>query len=192
MNTINTVDPSIRQSISNATILAGNNSKTGSEVESSAIDIVTLASKAGVRKIASTYETVRFSELVPKQIKAKKLEDADYLAARIDSGRKLSGKDEKDLREDRIFAAIVGMRLMQQSGEDVPKRWIGGFDQPTDQELEAAYRRLTQRVSNPDEVEDAEYIHNMRIELVDYYREHREQLKNINYLHNSELENAAA
>ena len=192
MSAINKVDAGISQAIGNAGLLAGNYGKAESEVESSAVDIVTLASKVGSRKIANNYETVQFSELVPKPLKAKTLEDADYLSSRIADKRILKSKDEKELREDRIFAAIVGMRLMQQSGEDVPKRWVGGFDKPSDQELEAAYRRLTQRVSSPHEADDPEYIHNMRVELVDYYKNYKVESQNIEQHNESELENAAA
>ena len=192
MNSVNLVDPNIGKKILGVKTSVNQSVDEGnSGVLSSTVDTVTLASKVGVRKIVSSYESVQLSKLVPKQLPAKTLETADELSKKIGNGDVLSFKDETSIREDRVLAAIVGMRFMQNNVDNIDKRWVGGLNPPTDAELDAAYRRLTQRVSSPDEVEDPEYIHNMRIELIDTYREYSESKKNIE-MEQSLLERTAA
>ncbi len=195
MTSINTVERNTGRS-QGAVAATGGRGK-GVERESSqslgsVMDIVQLASKVGARKILSNYDKVRISELVPEQLPARLLEDADKLSQKLEEGRIVDLTEEKELSEDRVFAALVGMRFMQQTGGDIPKRWVGGFNEPSDKEIELAYRRLTQRVSMPAEVENPEYIHNMRVELLDYFREFQGSGKNISAQSETELERNVA
>ena len=192
MNSINLVDPNIgKKQLSIKTSVNHEVDDGNKGFLSSTVDTVTLASKVGARKIVSSYETVQFSKLVPKQLPAKKLETADILSKKINNGELLSFKEESSIREDRVLAAIVGMRFMQNNVNNIDKRWVGGLNPPTDAELDAAYRRLTQRVSSPEEVDDPDYIHNMRVELLDTYRGYTESKKNIE-MEQSSLERNAA
>ncbi len=114
MNSINLVDPNIgKKQLSIKTSVNHEVDDGNKGFLSSTVDTVTLASKVGARKIVSSYETVQFSKLVPKQLPAKKLETADILSKKINNGELLSFKEESSIREDRVLAAIVGMRFMQ-------------------------------------------------------------------------------
>ncbi len=142
-------------------------------------DSVSFAKNSGVSTIIGNYETVYFSRLVPRRIPAKKLEAAEKIARKLSAGNMLTMSEEDSLREDRIFAAIVGISLLQQGTEEIAGSWSEGLPPPTTAELEIASQRLTQRVSSPNDVADPDAIHKLRIALLDSYSEYKQLQKNI-------------
>ena len=179
MNAINVIDPNIAKTIrKTVTPDSGDSADSARTAAFSAGDRVSLSSLTGPRRIVSTYETVSISDLVPKPLSAKKMENAQTMAEKLRDGDILTVREEDNLREDRILAAIVGMRLIQQGEGVLEKRWIGGMNPPTEEELDAAYRRLTQRVSSPSEAENPESVRQFRLELLDTYREYKQEQKN--------------
>ncbi len=178
MGIVNTVNSAISKTFGKAASTGNTVRENKQGYSSVAADTVVLSRSNIVNTAISSYDTVSFSRFVPKRIRAKKLETAEKVAKKLSAGSLLTVSEEDCLREDRIFAAIVGMRLLQEGTDEISKRWLGGFNPPTDAELETVYRRLTQRVSSPDDVVDPESIHKMRIELLESYKEYRQMQKN--------------
>ena len=192
MSTINNVDQALAQRLGGAQVLSSHDKSSEDSATASVQDVVYLASKVGPRKIANIYDTVRFSELVPKPLEAKFLEEADEMAERLRNKEILKAAEEDNLREDKIFNALVGMRLMQKNSGEVKEIWFGGLNKPTDKEIAEAYKRLTQRVSMPSEVDDPDYVHQMRIDLLDCYRDYPQNMENNDIEIQGELESEAA
>lgn len=132
------------------------------------LDITSLG--GGRRQIVNTYDKVQLSAGVPEPVEAETLETADRLAQDIVEKGKTARKDTERLREDRVLAALTGMRLMQQTTVDLEEVWVGGLPQPTQEEMQEAYRRLSQRLSSPEEVKDPAAQNNLRVELREYFR----------------------
>ena len=192
MSSINSIDPNNSRARRKTTSEDSNSVSSERGAVFSTVDRVSLSSMNNPRRIVSTYETVSISDLVPKPLAAKELEVAESLASKLEGSGILKVREEDKLREDRILAAIVGMRLIQQGAGDLDKRWIGGLNPPSEKELDAAYRRLTQRVSSPAEVKDPESVRQMRLELLDTYREYKQELKNKASAEEDKLASAAA
>lgn len=83
-------------------------------------------------------------------------------------GGKLSSETSERLREDRIFAAVAALAALGDEGSDgvTQRSWPGGIPSPTREELEAARRRIAQRLQNTDDTDNAEALQTERVELM--------------------------
>ena len=115
-------------------------------------------------------DRVVLSSQAPKPLSASLVEDA------MGTGKKLSGKgrltaDEEDaLREDRVFAAVAMLAALGTEAETRLPGWPGGLPAPTREEMEAAYRRLSQRLNKVDEASNPETASRARVEIVEKNR----------------------
>lgn len=106
------------------------------------------ASGAEAEETAGVVDSVSLSPYAPKPLAADLFRDAVAAGRDISSGGGLSGDQLARLREDRVFTAVSALSLLGDDGEGatVPRDWPGGIPAPTAEELEAARRRLAQRL----------------------------------------------
>lgn len=171
---VNGLDSIVNQSLGMATQQQANQAFGSS-------DKVNLSHLEDQARKTNTFDRVQLSSGVPRPLAAKVLEEADLLASKLESGGKLKQKDTDALREDRVFAALVAMRLMENSSGQARAMWLGGIPSPTKSEIDEAYRRLTQRLVEPAEVEDAASSNNMRIDLLEKFRDFDYSVLNTEY-----------
>lgn len=131
---------------------------------------VTLSSRALPKTIVNSYEKVELSARVPEQIPVSTMKASGELASTMLEGGSLSRNEQRALREDRVLAAITGMRILQQQTGELQKIWCSGVPSPTPAELEEAYRRLTQRLSNPADTSDLLTQNAERVGLLEAFR----------------------
>lgn len=131
---------------------------------------VTLSSRALPRTIVNSYEKVELSSRVPQQISVSTMQASERIANAVMSGGNLGRADMKAVRESRVLAALTGMRVLQaQTGENA-KVWLSGVPAPTKAEMQEAYRRLTQRLSQPTETGELMRQNAQRINLLESFR----------------------
>lgn len=99
---------------------------------------------------AATLDVVSLSAAVPKPFASADMEDAMATAKTAADGGRLSGTESGKLREDRVFAALTYLLAMDYNGEGQVPGWPGGLPSPTAEEMRAAQRRLSQRLTVPD------------------------------------------
>lgn len=124
-----------------------------------------VAAKARVTAI----DTVELSPDVPRPLPASVLANATEAADALDRGEALPNRALLNLREDRVLLAVAAMRIR---GGDPDKnfQWPGGLPGPSAEEMEAAYRRLTQRLTENESDSDAPALNAERLDLLDRYR----------------------
>ncbi|MDR0363057.1 MAG: hypothetical protein LBJ46_10310 [Planctomycetota bacterium] len=123
------------------------------------------------RENASLSDRVELSRAVPRPLSARLVEEAREVHDTLFGGKRLNAAQETAMREDRIFAAVAALMAIGVTGEEpVMPAWPGGLPVPTREELEAAYRRLSQRLDKLDDAEDADRAAGIRIELLDRAR----------------------
>jgi hypothetical protein len=101
---------------------------------------------------AESVDRVSLSSQAPKPLPARLLEDALIVGNELANGGRLPLEKVEQLREDRVFAAVSALAAMG-AGDAVEARaldfaWPGGLPAPTSEEMEAARRRLAQRLQN--------------------------------------------
>lgn len=114
-------------------------------------------------------DVVELSPHAPRPISAQTVLTSSEIRDRILEHTPLSPSQERILRTDRVHAAIVTLGVLMESGIDQPA-WPGGFPTPTSEELQEAYRRLSQRLQDPDGVDDPGAVQDTRLALLDAYR----------------------
>lgn len=121
-------------------------------------------------KAAGAVDTVDLSPFAPKPLPASLFESAAGTASKLLSGASLSQGETSALREDRVFAAVAALVAM---GTDFDSRlpgWPGGLPAPSRNELESAYRRLSQRLENIEATNDPEAARRGRMETIEKNR----------------------
>ncbi len=84
---------------------------------------------------------------------------------------RLTSDEESNLREDRVYAAITVLIAMGTDTEDATlSGWPGGLPAPTREELETAYRRLSQRLQNIDDANNPALANQSRLDVLDRNR----------------------
>ncbi|MDR1535526.1 MAG: hypothetical protein LBU64_10600 [Planctomycetota bacterium] len=114
---------------------------------------------------AGGIDQVNLSSLAPKPLSARLLEEAVAAGRELNRGRVSPGNGER-LREDRVFAAVSTLAALgfdEIKGSELS--WPGGIPVPTREELEAARRRLAQRLDSPEQAENREAAGRIREEL---------------------------
>lgn len=117
-------------------------------------------------------DVVSLSSFVPQPFTASTLERADAVSDKLIHNSGLKRSESEELREDRVYRAMVAMRIMQKNGGEISAdTWIGGLQPPSRAEMEAAYQRLTQRVIGVDGARDIDAARRMRLDLLDQFRD---------------------
>ncbi|MDR1611569.1 MAG: hypothetical protein LBT97_02170 [Planctomycetota bacterium] len=116
-------------------------------------------------------DRVELSSAVPKPLPARFVEEAKLASETLAAGGVLSPGQTAALREDRVFAALAAFMAVGATGEagTVPP-WPGGLPAPTRDELEAAYRRLSQRLERPGDADDPEGALRSRLDALEQGR----------------------
>lgn len=117
-------------------------------------------------KTNSAMDRVDLSSLAPKPLDASVVEDSGSTAEKINKGTRLTSEEEANLREDRIYAALTTLMAVGADPETQLLGWPGGLPAPTKDEMQAAYRRLTQRMDRVDDAQDPEKTLRMRSETL--------------------------
>lgn len=113
-------------------------------------------------------DMVSLSPLAPRPLSASFLEDALDTAKTLDEGGRLSADRMTKLREDRVFTAMAALAAVGEDDADavLPRNWPAGLPAPTRDEMEAARRRLAQRLRNVDQAADPEQLQQSRLDLM--------------------------
>lgn len=121
-----------------------------------------------VEEPVAQVDSVSLSPSAPRPLAADFLQQAMGTGQAMGDGESLSKSEEARLREDRIYAAMCALSMLGHTGEssDGPTSWPGGIPVPTRDELETARRRLAQRPSNTESVDDPEQLQQERLELM--------------------------
>ncbi len=114
-------------------------------------------------------DSVVLSAAAPKPLLAGQVEAAGQAAQEVAEGTVAAGT-VRNLREDRVFAALTILAAVGQSGQGSPRGWPGGLPAPTREELSTAYRRLAQRLDRPEQVSDPSAAQNLRRTILDHFR----------------------
>lgn len=115
-------------------------------------------------------DVVELSPHAPQPLTAEMVQTSTGIRDRILANTPLSASQERVLRTDRIHAAMVTLGVLMESGVEQPM-WPGGFPVPSTEELQEAYRRLSQRLRDPDHVSDPDAVQDVRRALLDAYRD---------------------
>lgn len=117
---------------------------------------------------SETVDRVSLSPQAPRPLPAGYLEDALGAGRELTAGR-LDAESAERLRADRVFGAMAVLAALGDDGNSDSLRlsWPGGLPTPTRDELEAARRRLSQRLHNLDEAKDPEAAQRGRFELLE-------------------------
>lgn len=107
---------------------------------------------------AAPVDRVDLSPQAPRPLSASYVESAAGTAQKLAGRGKLTSDETQSLREDRVFAAISTLIAVgaDPDGGAGLKGWPGGIPAPTGAEMEAAYRRLAQRLDRVDDASDPE------------------------------------
>lgn len=126
---------------------------------------------AGLAKADAASEPVdkvSLSALAPRPLSARFLEDAAETGRVLGEGGKLSADRMERLREDRVFSAMTVLAAVGEdgSGMEIPRAWPGGLPAPTSEEMEAARRRLAQRLHGVELADNPAGVQETRLELL--------------------------
>ncbi len=132
---------------------------------------VTLSTRALPKTIVNSYEKVELSQRVPQQIPVATMKASGEIAETLLQGENVSRSDQKALREDRVLAALTGMRILQQQAGVTEKVWLSGIPRPSEAEMQEAYRRLTQRLSSPGDTKELLVQNAERVGLLETFRD---------------------
>lgn len=121
------------------------------------------------RKITEGGDIVELSSNVPQPLEAATLEAAGVVAQKLRAGQPLSTREMNRLRNDRVFAALTVLNGAAVGGGTF-QHWPGGIPAPTGDELDEAYRRLSQRLVGNDYARDPEALNALRVEILDAFR----------------------
>lgn len=118
---------------------------------------------------AGILDKVSLSGQVPRPFEARFLEEAADAGRRMGRGGALSGDELARLREDRVFGAMSVLAAIGDDGspESLKRSWPGGLPTPTREELEAARRRLAQRLDGLDGTDDSARVQDTRLRLLE-------------------------
>jgi hypothetical protein len=115
-------------------------------------------------------DRVELSANAPKPLQAKDLEYASQIADKLKNGEKLSVGDQEYLREDRVFAATVVLSLLGKGVNLESVNWSTGLPAPSEAEMNEAYRRVSQRLQDLDQVADKDGVRDLRRNIIDNLR----------------------
>lgn len=115
-------------------------------------------------------DRVDLSADAPRPVSARAFAEAMTAAKSLSSGGRLSEEQQEALREDTVFRAMSVLIAMGGDGDGLVKGWPGGLPMPTRPELEAAYRRIAQRLDDPGNVDNADQINRERAEFMERSR----------------------
>ncbi|MBN2711506.1 MAG: hypothetical protein JXR97_03600 [Planctomycetes bacterium] len=118
---------------------------------------------------ASGMDIVELSPHAPRPLDSREVEDVNSVANKFNSGETLSGAETEKLRQDRVFTALAVLAALSKGNGESPK-WPGGFPEPTAAELDAAYRRLAQKMTNLDSVRNPEEMQQLREKVLDDFK----------------------
>lgn len=121
-------------------------------------------------KSADRLDRVDLSPLAPKPLDASLVEDASGAAAKLTSGKKLTSGEEDALREDRVFATVTTLMALGVDDESRLPGWPVGLPTPSREEMETAYRRISQRLKNVEGAVNPDVAQRGRSELIDKNR----------------------
>lgn len=125
------------------------------------------AGEAEAEPDAAQVDRVSLSPFAPRPLNAGLFRDAVDTARTLGEGGKLTADQAQRLREDRIFAAVAALATVGDNGADAQNRsWPGGIPAPTQEEMEVARRRLSQRLDSEENLDDAEAARAERVELL--------------------------
>ncbi len=117
-------------------------------------------------------DMVSLSPFAPKPLSASLFEEALDTSRMFSAGENLSTTQIERLREDRVLHAISALALLGENGETgMTLAWPGGLPTPTSEEMEAARRRLSQRLQFDKVNGDPEEVQFNRMELLKKLRE---------------------
>lgn len=119
---------------------------------------------------ASASDRVELSSAVPKPFSARTFEDALRVSETLATGGSLTSDQDASLREDRVFAALSALIAVGAGGDEAVRVWPGGLPAPTREELEAAYRRLSQRLERSGDAGDPEEAARSRLDTLEQGR----------------------
>ena len=126
--------------------------------------------QAGADTAPERMDRVELSANAPKPLDAGQMARANQLAERIANGESLKPRDMTELRNDRVFVAMVTLEALRLARPGMRVQWPGGFPRPNQAEMEEAYRRIAQRPRNLETVNDSEQIVERRRELLAHHR----------------------
>ncbi len=120
-------------------------------------------------------DIVEFSANVPKAFTEKELSGAEKTAEKIIEDSVPSVNELKLLRNDRVYAALVKLEMMNIDPEKGRRVWPMGIPTPSKDELEEAYSRLTQHINLNTKLDDKEHdyqdtINEKRVDLLEQFR----------------------
>jgi hypothetical protein len=120
-------------------------------------------------------DQVELSSGVPTGFTLREMDEADRLADHFETGKAVSWRDENRLRQDRVFTALAALVLLYKNSSGAAgSAWPGMLPRPSAAELEAAYRKLSQRLRQeqtafrPEEAESS--LRQERRDLLDHFR----------------------
>jgi len=115
-------------------------------------------------------DVVELSEAAPRPVDVDFLRDADLVAGKLAGAGDLTGREKTRMREDRVFAAMSALLLVGAYESGYPAKWPGGLPTPSPEEVQEAYRRLSQRLMRLDSVRDAYEMQSLRQTVLDSLR----------------------
>ncbi len=121
-------------------------------------------------KTNQAMDRVDLSPFAPKPLEASVVEDSGLTAEKINKGTKLTSEEMESMREDRVFAALTTLIAVGADPNTKLLGWPGGLPAPTQDEMHAAYRRLTQRMDRVDDTADPEKTIRVRSETLESMR----------------------
>lgn len=121
-------------------------------------------------KTNQAMDRVDLSPFAPRPLEASIVEDSGLTAEKINKGSKLTTEEVESLREDRVFAALTTLLAVGADPNTKLMGWPGGLPTPTQDEMHAAYRRLTQRMDRVDDTDDPDKTIRMRSETLENMR----------------------
>lgn len=160
---VNGLDSIIGQS------LGGLNSQAANSSEAAKVSLS--SSAEGAQAIKNTFDRVDLSHSRPRPLPAVVLEQADSIAGKVSGSARLKKAETTSLREDRVMAALVSMRLIQNTGDVSRPLWVGGIPNPSQDELQEAYKRLTQLPGEISEAADRESVMQVRSSMLEHFRD---------------------
>lgn len=126
--------------------------------------------ESAVNSLPEAVDRVELSSFAPRPLDAPYVEEAEKVGRELAGTGVLSGENAVRLREDRVFAAVSTLMALGITEKKYPLNWPGGLPRPTSDEMSAAYRRLTQRLSKLNEASDPTNVDASRRATLDNWR----------------------
>ncbi|MDR3210415.1 MAG: hypothetical protein LBU79_00670 [Planctomycetota bacterium] len=115
-------------------------------------------------------DRVDLSPLAPQPLSARLVEEAVETADKLAGEGDLSTGETKALSENRVFAVVSALMALRVDPETQLLGWPSLIPVPTPEELQAARRRLAQKMTELDTVEDSQAVQQERMTALDSTR----------------------